>query len=262
MDKKTQINQLLQQHQQVGKIDFVQLQNWINQYPFFQSLQCVYLKKLYLNNSFQYNTQLKKTAAITSSRAILFDYITSKTFLQQDIAEQIQNNQLNVEEEFELGMTSLEAKKIANPDLFVPKVKSGEPLHFSDNEKHSFNQWLQLTKVEPIQRSEKQLNSNHKRRIETEKDKSNLKMDKIDSFLKANPKIKPTKNYSPRKEIKLKTSPSSQLMTETLARVYEEQKAYEKAIQAYKILILNNPEKNSFFATQIERLEQLLENNI
>jgi tetratricopeptide (TPR) repeat protein len=49
-------------------------------------------------------------------------------------------------------------------------------------------------------------------------------------------------------------------MTETLARVYMEQKRYDKAIQAFKILILNNPEKSTFFADQIQEIERLKEN--
>ena len=48
-------------------------------------------------------------------------------------------------------------------------------------------------------------------------------------------------------------------MTETLAEILVEQKKYKKAIQAYNILILNNPEKNSFFASQIEKIKELQE---
>lgn len=46
-------------------------------------------------------------------------------------------------------------------------------------------------------------------------------------------------------------------MTETLAQIYIEQKQYEKAIKAYKILILKYPEKNSLFAKQIKEIENL-----
>ena len=49
-----------------------------------------------------------------------------------------------------------------------------------------------------------------------------------------------------------------ELMTETLARVYAQQKNYQKAIQAYKILILKYPEKSGFFADQIQELKRLL----
>jgi len=56
------------------------------------------------------------------------------------------------------------------------------------------------------------------------------------------------------------TAPES-LMTETLAKVYLEQKNYKKAIQAYKILILKNPEKSGFFADQIRAIEKLQDTN-
>jgi len=45
-----------------------------------------------------------------------------------------------------------------------------------------------------------------------------------------------------------------------LARVYLEQKNYSKAIQAYKILILKNPEKSGLFADRIEEIKNLQEN--
>ena len=53
------------------------------------------------------------------------------------------------------------------------------------------------------------------------------------------------------------TKPDSSLMTETLAKVYLEQKKYENAIQAYRILSLKYPEKSGFFADQIKRVQIL-----
>lgn len=53
----------------------------------------------------------------------------------------------------------------------------------------------------------------------------------------------------------------SQLMTETLAKVYLEQKKYKKAIQAYQILILKYPEKSGFFADQIKAIKKIQQNN-
>jgi len=263
MEESNQMNQILQQPKLLGNVKLSTLKNWVTDYPYFQSLQCLYLKKLFIEESFQYNMQLKKTAALTSNRSILFDFITSEEFVQQEVARQIQQqHQFEDQEDLELGITASEADEISKPDLFVPKPQAGKPLNFSISETHSFNQWLQLTNVIPIERENNPSISNSEEKIEEDKAVSNPKMDKIDYFLKHNPKIKPVKNYSPKKDIKFKTAPSTELMTETLARVYEEQRAYEKAIQAYKILILNNPEKNSFFASQIERLKQLLENNI
>jgi hypothetical protein len=58
-----------------------------------------------------------------------------------------------------------------------------------------------------------------------------------------------------------KQEDNNHLMTETLAKVYLEQKKYQRAIQAYEILILKYPEKSSFFADQIKNIKDLQQNN-
>ena len=51
-------------------------------------------------------------------------------------------------------------------------------------------------------------------------------------------------------------------MTETLARVYLEQKKYNNAIKAYKILSLKYPEKSGYFADQIKAIKKIQNNNL
>ena len=46
-------------------------------------------------------------------------------------------------------------------------------------------------------------------------------------------------------------------MTETLARIYVDQKKYDKAIQAFHILSLKYPEKSGYFADQIKLIKNL-----
>ena len=50
---------------------------------------------------------------------------------------------------------------------------------------------------------------------------------------------------------------SEELMTESLAKILLRQKKYKKAIKAYKILSLKYPEKNVFFAGQIQKIKKL-----
>jgi hypothetical protein len=50
-------------------------------------------------------------------------------------------------------------------------------------------------------------------------------------------------------------------MTETLAKIYLEQKKYQRAIEAYEILILKYPEKSRLFADRIENIKKLQQNN-
>jgi tetratricopeptide (TPR) repeat protein len=52
-------------------------------------------------------------------------------------------------------------------------------------------------------------------------------------------------------------SESDELITETLAMIYFEQKKYEKALDAFKKLSLKYPEKSVYFATRIEEIEKL-----
>lgn len=62
----------------------------LNEFPYFQSARALRLKGLYNQNSFKYNYALKVTAAHTSDRSVLFDFITSEAFtsIQNDFYEQ------------------------------------------------------------------------------------------------------------------------------------------------------------------------------
>ena len=87
-------------------------------------------------------------------------------------------------------------------------------------------------------------------------------IDLIDKFITTKPKIKPVKKTVSLKNLtQEKSFNSDELMTETLAKVYLEQKNYKKAIQAYRILSLKYPEKNSFFADRISDIEKIEINN-
>lgn len=150
-------------------------------------------------------------------------------------------------------------------------LEIGKPLDFSVNEKHSFQEWLQLARTEPIDRTEEVIINKSpaekaaELKIEAEKleEERKKKAELIDKFIETNPKISPIKQtpITPAVQFDLNKEENSYLMTETLARVYLEQKKYTKAIQAYEILILKYPEKISFFADRISDIKILQQNN-
>ena len=56
------------------------LDNVLSAFPYFQSARILKLKHLYNQDSFNYNYALKVSAAFTTDRSILFDFITSDSF--------------------------------------------------------------------------------------------------------------------------------------------------------------------------------------
>ncbi|REH00449.1 tetratricopeptide repeat protein [Flavobacterium aquicola] len=143
------------------------------------------------------------------------------------------------------------------------KLDAGKPIDFSKSETHSFHQWLQISRIEPIIREEPKKEPIVK--IEPDpiiEDSKKKKAELIDKFIETSPKIPPIKPgvvFTP--NLDLNKEDNSYLMTETLAKVYLEQKKYQKAIQAYEILILKYPEKSSFFADRIKDIRIIQQNN-
>ena len=81
----------------------------------------------------------------------------------------------------------------------------------------------------------------------------------IDNFIENEPKISKLKENSDF-VIKEKSDDISHLMTETLAKLYTEQKLYSKAIKAYEILSNKFPDKKSEFADKIKEIKELRQN--
>jgi hypothetical protein len=73
----------------VSPVQTNQLEDVLAEYPYFQAARAMHLKGLKNLNSFKYNNALKVTAAYTADRDILFDFITSKDFLQNTIADSL-----------------------------------------------------------------------------------------------------------------------------------------------------------------------------
>lgn len=282
--------QILENPAAVNTQQTEQLEKILEKYPYFQAARAVYLKGLYSEKSFSYNHELKKTAAYTTDRSVLFDFITSEAFNQDRIARQIklQEEQLRNITVFEaeevfghksiaideaIKMKKTESDRVLDPNLFErpapvpsphaeedqqsleqPQVpenpEPGSPLEFDAREAHSFSEWLKLTRAKPVEREDEETTKTRERKFEL-----------IDDFISKSPRISPTKPAPTTNLAKDSITPPEALMTETLARVYMEQKNYKKAIQAYKILILKNPEKSGFFADQIRAIEKLQENN-
>lgn len=86
-------------------------------------------------------------------------------------------------------------------------------------------------------------------------------MDIIDSFIASEPSISVSKDVpQPEKIVDLSMDYEAfpdGLVTENLAAILSQQGKTQKAIDMYKKLILKNPKKKSYFASQIEKLKKI-----
>ncbi len=287
MNTKT-FTDLLENPQKISLEEQNKLTSILKKYPYFQSARALQLKGLKNESSFLYNDALKLTAAYTTDRNILFEYITSESFIQNDISKVILQHddsiiqmdvhsedvseQISIEIDKQIKAEIKKAEAILNPKLFERKVKSIEkiveetkeaqevleidkPLDFTKEDPHSFSEWLKLTSATPIVREEKA--------SPTEKQK---KFQLIEKFIQDKPKLSPQNSHS---DSSIETNQNQNLaaqytqvqdalMTETLAKVYLQQKNYKKALQAYKILSLKYPKKSGYFADQIRAIKKLI----
>jgi tetratricopeptide (TPR) repeat protein len=183
------------------------------------------------------------------SNSLFIDKIEIDKNVEQSILDSIK----------EAAVTKVEEEKTETEK----KLEIGKPIDFSKSETHSFHQWLQISRIQPI------IRENPKKEISMEKEPDPIideskkkKAELIDKFIETSPKIPPIKPgivFTP--NLELNKEDNSYLMTETLAKVYLEQKKYQKAIQAYEILILKYPEKSSFFADRIKDIKIIQQNN-
>jgi len=271
---------------QITKEDIISLESILEEYPYFQTAQVLHLKGLKKKRSFKYNKILKKVAAYTTNRTVLFDFITADV-LDFEVASKLEHNFINdievvdskvIDSKIIEHLTAsiatqdnleeiVDEEQITIPKIIEEKEKLkiekeleiGIPINFSKSDEFSFNEWLDLTSKQPIRRKKqaKKEEKNHKIEKKHIDSKLSKQVDLIEKFITKKPKIKTDKEQKIKDIAIGSVAENTSLMTETLARVYLEQKKYDKAITAFKILSLKYPEKSSFFADRIKAIKNL-----
>jgi len=272
-----EFKKIISQPSEINKEQTRGLDHILEEYPYFQSAHFLRLYALKKYRSFKYNDALKKTAAYTTDRTLLFDYITTFDFdihpapanilsdkqsisqptesenIQQGEIENIQPEEVKiVETEFDKDKSKAKEYYRVESDSIKPDevFQIGEPLDFKSDETYSFGQWLQISQLKPIERGRQ------KGKVTSfSKPKSN--MDLISDFISKSPKITPSFSETYTDAALESSEENEQLMTQTLAHVYVEQKKYDKAIAAFTILSLKYPEKSSLFADRIEAIKKI-----
>jgi hypothetical protein len=174
--------------------------------------------------------------------------LTEETLQEIDIekkpdVEQVDKNQEEMLRELEKQILSSAVSTSIIKEASEPaeNISPDEPNKITSlTGKNTFSGWLKnisQNKFDPKeQREKKQL---------------------IEKFIQNDPQITPkqTAFFSVAEKAKLSLAEDETFVTETLAKIYAQQGNNSKAIKAYEILILKNPEKKTLFAARIKELK-------
>ena len=227
-------------------------------YPYFQSAYAHYLKSLKTQKQYNFQLILRKTAILSPERNALMHWLNSEKKEHNERKEAL-NPTLEKTPE-----TITEPKKIIAKETVIAKKTQKEIITKTAESKQKNVQKKKPSKEKLAMSFADWISYSAQNKIENQERTPNLdeKITLIDSFLKNQPKIPPVKQDQPKVDLSTQNEfNKEELMTETLAKVYLQQKKFKKALYAYKILSLKYPEKNSFFADQIKKIKKLQQNS-
>ncbi|MCF8303575.1 MAG: hypothetical protein K9I94_09910 [Bacteroidales bacterium] len=208
-----------------------QLEKVITDFPYCQVAHLLYVRNLYQQGSIQFNQKLKVAAAYAGSRRQLKSLIENTPVMPEPQQETVQKASAFASEHSDTGEIERPAPAETGTDETTPQPKA-------EVSQEDFTAYLQRKKEENSEKTKKEL---------------------IEDFIKEEPTIS-----SPPKHKFFKASEAAEksleehndLFSETLARIYLKQGNAEKAKRIYKQLMLKFPEKSSYFAAQLKKLDE------
>lgn len=209
----------------------------IEKYPYFQLPRFFLTKSLKDQNKNGLDIALNQLALYTANRGLLKQKIESKVKSTKKVKD---TKPSNTTKKIQNNLQALVKEKKL-------KSQSNKKVHFSKDLKLSFLDWIKYTE------ENQNIQIQESKKLEPLKNKLSI----IDRFIEADPKISPMEKNEPIESLINGDFNSEELMTESLAKILLRQKKYKKAIKAYKILSLKYPEKNVFFAGQIQKIKKL-----
>lgn len=232
-------NQLIDFLREPGKLSndtlFV-LDELIDQYPYCPTVRVLLLLNFYLEKTYKYDQQLSLIAAHAGNRARLKQWINHLEVLNESVEESLvseaetekKKELLNakvddLEERIRQELEEIETKRTSLRDLLDEKRKL-----------------MALQDETPVEQSTRPL----------PKDKY------LEEFLENEFKAEHGKSrfFDPVDSARKSLIDQEEIVSETLAEVYIHQGNSAKAIKIYQQLMLKYPEKSSYFAALIKKL--------
>ncbi len=242
----------------------------LNSFPFFQTARLLLIKNVHNQGSVRYDKELKKTAVWTTDRRKLFDLLDHRVLLpvEIDFVEPKPSTRKAIQEDVDI--IDFSALSQATPDIaLIPKEKESSRDELDDLIRSGSASAGNFFNVDDTFDPDYFKKNFHKKGDTTQAEdppkRESKKESLIDKFIASNPKMKNTEtsddDYFSLNAPEQEEDKAPGIMTDTLAKIYVKQGLYEKAISTYEVLCLKFPKKNTYFASQIKIIEDLINKN-
>ena len=243
-------------------------------YPYFAIGQALLTIAYQNTGNEQYETQLKRTAALMPNRdkLRLFSLIARHRWESEPEVPALPD-EFSPEQETApsdnvfSNIEPIETKEEQNTGIIREKVFIIPEIDLSGSHEELSAEMALLEEKRKSLDELKAIIANRLKEIEEEKQRKETEQPKpkklsrkelIDKFILENPSITRPKAefYNPISVAQNSIIDQENIVSETLAKIYEKQGYFDKAISIYEKLGLKYPEKSRYFAAQIERLQK------
>ncbi|MDA3892361.1 MAG: hypothetical protein PF517_11920 [Salinivirgaceae bacterium] len=265
---KTLFYQYMHHPELLDERSLTEIENILEAYPYFQSARLLHIKNLCNQGSISYNRELKKTAVWITDRSQLFYLLDERVLLPVDdySDRKKQNTETSIED------SALDFSALSEVTEFASKREKTKAELQNDElsqlimsgaaQSSTFFNVDDKVDLESFVKTFKKRKPDDDAKVDAIEEKSEHRKKLIDSFIFEQPKIAPV--HSKKEEYDLSPpddkNADSDMITDTLAKIYINQGKYEKAILAYEKLSLKYPRKNIYFAGQIQQIKELINN--